>query len=83
MVFVEPDAFDVIPSGRLMTPVAFIDFDVFHARHLHRDHLEMLHIVAWGRLMTLRAIERALGRVPVAGNGPRIGDMTLAAVIPE
>ena len=66
-----------------MTPVTFIDFNVFHACDLHGDHLEMLHIVAWGRLMTLRAIERSLGRVPVARNDPLLGDMTLAAVIPE
>ena len=55
MVFVEADAFDVVPRRRLMAEEALINLGLFDASGLHRNHLEVHHIMAGRGLMALRA----------------------------
>ena len=55
VVFVEADAFDVVPRGGLMAEETLIHFGFLHDGGLHRNHLEVHHIVARRRLMALRA----------------------------
>ena len=58
MVLVPTDSFDVVPRIRLMAQEALVHLGVFLTSDRFRHHLEMHHVVAWGRLMALGAITR-------------------------
>lgn len=64
MVFVPPDAFDVVPGRGLMAAITLVDLNwaaasgylrIFLLSNLLRNHVEMLHVMTRRRLMTLRA----------------------------
>lgn len=53
MMFVESDAFDVIPRGCLMAKEALIHLSLGHSRDRHRNHFEVHHIMTGRSLMAL------------------------------
>ena len=83
VVLVPPHAADVVPGGGLVAEEALVYLRVLLTGDLHRDHLEVHHVVARRRLMALGA--RLVGGRGVAkfGDGPFLGGMALGAVGPE
>ncbi len=55
VMFVPADAFDVVPTGCLMAEETLVHLCVRLVANLLIDHLEVHHVMAWRRLMTLRA----------------------------
>ena len=55
VVFVEADAFDVVPRSCLMAEEALVHLGLLHASGRHRNHFEVHHVVAWRGLMALGA----------------------------
>lgn len=66
-----------------MAEIALIDLGIFHARHTHRYHSEVLHIVAGRSLMALRAIERFRRGMAKPGHFPCHGDVALRTLLTE
>lgn len=66
-----------------MASIALLDIRVRLTGHLLRDHLEVHHVMAGRRLMALRAIERAGGRVAEFRNRPHRRRVTRGAVVTE
>ena len=66
-----------------MTGVALTHLNVLLSRDLHRHHLEMHHVMARWRLVTLGAIDRVRGRVAELGDRPRPRAVALGAILPE
>ena len=60
VMLVPSDAADIVPSVCLVAEIALFDTGVFLARHHHRDHAEVAHVVAGWRLVALRALGRAV-----------------------
>ena len=56
VVFVLSHSLNVDPGGALVTQKALVDAGLADAGHLHRNHLEVLHIVTGRRLMALGAV---------------------------
>lgn len=59
MVLIPADTFDVVPRVGLMAHVTLIHLRVRLFRNLLRNHLEVFHVMARRRLVTLSAIGRA------------------------
>ena len=55
-MFVPAHAFDIVLAVGLVTEKALVNFGMLLTRHSHREHIEMHHIMAGRRLITLRAI---------------------------
>src|SRR5260370_33773987 len=83
MVLVKAHALDVVPRRRLVTQVALVDLGTRLARHLHRDHVEVPHVVAGRRLVTLGAVRRARRRVPKLRDRALRRRVALRAVLSE
>ena len=66
-----------------MASKALIHLGMFFAGHLHRNHLEMSHIVTGGGLMALRTFHRARGRMTIFRNTPLHRRMTGYAIDAE
>lgn len=69
MVNIPTNPFDVVPGVRRVAGVALLDPRTFAGDALG-DHLEVHHVVAWRRQMTLRALSRARRRVAKLGDPP-------------
>lgn len=79
-VMLEPaDALDVIPRIRPMAQEALVDLCVLLAGDTFVHHLEVHHVVAWRRLMALRAVLGSRRGVQEPCNSPTGGLMTVAA----
>ena len=92
MVLVPPAAFDVVPRVRLMATIALVDLYIVAtwisgsirvACDRFRNHLEVHHIVARRRLVTLRTICRPRRRVLELGDGPLRRRVALRAIGPK
>ena len=83
MMLVEPDADDVIPTGRIVALETLIHACALLARELPGDHGEVPHEVTRWRLMTLHAVFCSRGWVLVAENVPRLHRVALRAVASE
>ena len=70
MVFVPADAFDVVPRGGLVAEEALVHLRVLLSRHLHRDHLEVHHVMTRRSLMALGTRLRDGRRVAKFGDRP-------------
>lgn len=64
VVFVEADAFDVVPRSSLMAAITLVHLSwpatsaylrIFLSGYLLRNHVEVHHVVTWRGLMTLAA----------------------------
>ena len=82
-MFVEADADDVVPTGRVVALETLIHARGLLVSELLGDHREVLHEVARRRLMTLYAFFGSRGRVLVAAHGPRFKNVALRAIIIE
>ena len=78
-MFVVTDAFDVVPRSRLMATITLVHLSwpaasgylrIFLSRDFLRNHFEVHHVMAGGRLMTLRARLRGGRRMAELGDGP-------------
>ena len=83
VVFVESDAFDVVPRSRLMAEEALTDLGFLHSRHAHRNHFEVHHVVAGRGLMALGTRLRHGRRMAEFRDRPLRGGVALGAVIAE
>ena len=83
MVFVESNAFDVVPRSGLMAEEALTDLGFFHFRHAHRNHLEVHHVVAGRGLMALGAGLRDGRRMAEFRDRPLRRGVALRAVAAE
>ena len=80
LVMLEPaNALDVIPRIRSMAQKALVDLCVVLAGDSFVHHLEVHHVVAWRRLMALRAVLGSRRGVEEPCNSPTGGLMTVAA----
>ena len=58
-MLVPADPADIVPGVGLVAEVTLLNAGVFLARYHHRDHVEVVHVMAGRRLMALRAFSRA------------------------
>jgi hypothetical protein len=75
MVLLPPDATDIVPDISLATEIALLDTRMVLACRHHRNHVEMMHVVAWRFLVALLAFGRTGRRMLEAGNPPVRGDV--------
>lgn len=75
MMLVPANSANIVPGIGLMAEVALLNPGIVLARHRLRDHLEMMHVVAWRCLVALRTIRRTGRRVFEACHFPGFGEM--------
>ena len=83
VVLVKAHSLDVVPRGRLVAEVALAYVGVRLARHLHGHHVEMSHVVAGRRLVTLSALRRTRRRMAKFRDAPLARRMAGGAVLAE
>ena len=83
MMLIPSDALDIVPAVGLVAEKALLNPSMLLARRPLGHHFEMHHIVAWWRLMTLRAILRSRRRMQKSGNLPAIRLMAFGAFSAE
>ena len=83
MMFVIPDADDVIPTGRVMALKTLIHARVLLVSELLGNHREVLHVVTGRRLMTLNTLRGSRGRMLIPFHRPSLKRVALRTVAPE
>jgi len=83
MVFVEADAFDLIPRVRFAKEKAQVYLSVRLARDARRNHFEVHQVMAWRRLVALRAGMPDRRRMAKFRNGPLRCGIASCAIIAE
>ncbi len=73
VVFVPADPFKIVPAGCLMAEETLVHLCVRLVANLLIDHLEVHHVVARRRLMTLRAGLRGRGWMTELRDRPLLG----------
>src|SRR6266568_7516254 len=76
-MLVPSDAANIVPGVGLMAKVALLHARMFLPCHHHRNHVEVMHVMAWRSLMALRAFGRTCRRMQEPGNLPRLGAMAV------
>ena len=82
-MLVPTNSLDIVPRVNLMALVALVDSCFRLFRHPLRNHLVMLHVVAWWRLVTLSATGGARRWMKKTGDRPVRRAMTLRAILAE
>ena len=77
------NAFDVVPSRRLVALVTLVDFGDGLAGHLGRNHLKMHHVMARRGLVALGAIRGFWRRMSELWDRPFGRPVALGAVLAE
>ena len=83
MMFVVPDADDVIPTGRVMALKTLIHTRVLLVSELLGNHREVPHVVTGRRLMTLNTLRGSRGRMLIPLHRPSLKRVALRTVAPE
>lgn len=83
MVFIPTNSPDIVPCRGLVTKITLADLGVFLSRDLHRDHLEVHHIMAGRGLVTLHTILGLGGGMAKLGDRPMHNRVARRAIFPK
>lgn len=81
VMLIPANTFDVIPGCCFVAQIALPRISVLNACDLFRNHTEMLHVMAGGSLMTLRAVMGCRRRMAVARYWPFAERVTIGAAV--